>query len=65
MIQIIQVRLRNSEKNLKSLVNDYEELSLITDDFGTHIEFTGDASQAEEVINNFMNDVKEASKLVY
>lgn len=50
-------------KELKELVNDYEELSLITDDFGTHIEFTGDASQAEEVINSFMNDVKEASKL--
>lgn len=50
-------------EELKKIVDSYENLKLITDGYGTHIEFTGDASQAEEVINRFMNDVKEASEL--
>lgn len=50
-------------KELKNLVDDYEELTLITDTFGTHIEFTGDASKADTVINDFMNKVRDLSKL--
>lgn len=50
-------------EELKNLVDDYEELTLITDTFGTHIEFTGDASKADTVINDFMNKVRDLSKL--
>ena len=50
-------------KELKSLIGEYEELKLVSDDFGTHIEFTGDASQANDVINDFMNRVKELQNM--
>lgn len=50
-------------KELRKIINSYDELKLMADDFGMYIDFTGNAEQADEVINKFMNDVEKASKL--
>ena len=50
-------------KELRDIINSYDEIRLMADDFGMYIDFTGNAEQADEIINKFMNDVGKAANL--
>jgi len=51
------------EKELGKIVDKYNELKFVKTDFGSEILFEGDASTADKVINDFINDIDKISNL--